>query len=202
MNWLDSFEAVIKIGAPLTFSAWFLFTWLYRSGEIDRADNHRVIKTRLKGMKKSFSREKDGNVGYVYNKWTQFGSGFYGLAGLWTFVVIEFIDFVSFVFNFPGYAALTEGGLLSFVFDFLINQLTNMLSALLWFTYWPADSMLIWVLVAYLGYLLGIELARRNIELKTEAISDHLEQISWLDKIPIRSSLKKMQDIFGVGKKD
>ena len=83
-----------------------------------------------------------------------FGSGFYGLAGLWTFTIIEIGDFFSFIWNFPGIGVLFEDGVLDFIISLLINQLGNFITALLWFGYWPGDdhSTLIWILIAYLGY--------------------------------------------------
>ncbi|MDP6096761.1 MAG: hypothetical protein QGG67_12390 [Gammaproteobacteria bacterium] len=96
-----------------------------------------------------------------------FGSGFYGLAGLWTFTIIEIGDFFSFIWNFPGIGVLFEDGVLDFIISLLINQLGNFITALLWFGYWPGDdhSTLIWILIAYLGYWVGVEAARKGMEL-------------------------------------
>jgi len=52
-----------------------------------------------------------------------------------------------------------------------MNQLSNLISAFMWFSYWDG-SMLIWVLVAYAGYIAGIEAARRNLQVSKEASSN------------------------------
>ena len=92
-----------------------------------------------------------------------FGRGFYGLAALWTLVVIEVSELIGFVFNFSGLDALFGDGLIAFLFNLAMNQLSNLINAFVWFSYWDG-SMLIWVLVAYAGYLAGIEAARRNLQ--------------------------------------
>lgn len=177
MGLLDLIEAIIKLGVPLVVLSWFIFSWLYNEGEIDREDNFKAVSARVKSMKKTFEKKEGKNANYVYDKWMWFGSGFYGLAGLWTFAVIEIGQFFSFIFDFPGFDALFGDGLISFVVDFLINQFGNIISAFIWFSYWDADSIIVWVLVAYLGYWAGVELARRKHELPVD---------EWLEKLQAR----------------
>lgn len=144
--------------------SWFIFTWLFSAGEIDREADHKTITSRLKNMKKVVADKENQNANYVYEKWTWFGSGFYGLAGLWTFAVIEITQFFGFIFNFPGFEELFGDGIIDFIITFFVNQLGNVIQAFVWFAYWPSDSIIIWILVAYLGYWAGVELARRNVE--------------------------------------
>jgi len=126
-------------------------------------------------MKKSVAAKEHKNSIYVYDKWMWFGSGFYGLAGLWTFAAIEISQFFGFIFNFPDFSVLFGDGLIAFLIELGLNQLGNVIQAFVWFSYWPSDSMLIWILVAYLGYWAGVELARRHVEFP---IDD-----DWLQKI-------------------
>lgn len=162
------------LSAPMVALSWFIFTWLFSAGEIDREADHKTITSRLKNMKKVVADKENQNANYVYEKWTWFGSGFYGLAGLWTFAVIEIAQFFSFIFNFPGFEALFGDGIIDFIVTFFINQLSNVIQAFVWFTYWPSDSIIIWMLVAYLGYWVGVELARRNVEFP---IGDWVKQL-------------------------
>lgn len=176
MNILDLFQAILLLGAPLVALSWFLFTWLFSSGEIDRSADHKTITSRLKKIKKVVADKENQNANYVYEKWSWFGTGFYGLAGLWTFAVIEITQFFSFIFNFPGFEALFGDGIVDFLIEFMINQFGNVIQAFVWFTYWPADSIIIWILIAYLGYWVGVELARRNIEFPLGRWRTRLEQ--------------------------
>jgi hypothetical protein len=56
-----------------------------------------------------------------------------------------------------------------------MNQLSNLINAFVWFSYWDG-SMLIWVLVAYAGYLAGIEAARRNLQVSKEALLERVRR--------------------------
>jgi hypothetical protein len=174
MELLDLLEAFIKLGIPMAALSWFLFSWLIGAGEIDREDDHKLIAARLKSLKKSVEKRKQLNSNYVYDKWMWFGSGFYGLAGLWTFAVIEIAQFFAFIFDFPGWAQIFEDGLIGFIISLLLNQLGNVIQAFVWFAYWPTESELMWILVAYLGYWLGVEMARRQWRLPVE---------EWLQKL-------------------
>ncbi len=178
MNTWDLLQAVALLGAPLVALSWFIFSWLFADGAIDRQDDHGAITARLKLLKKSNkgeAKETKSPKHIVYDKWMWFGSGFYGLAGLWTFLVVEVVQFFNFVFNFPGLNALFGDGLISFLIDFGLNQLGNIIQAFVWFTYWPADSILLWVMIAYLGYWAGVEMARRQVQLPLDKLSQALQ---------------------------
>jgi hypothetical protein len=162
-------EAVFKLGVPILVLSWLLFSWLYREGKLQIKADRKAIAGSLKEMKK-VSKQKDvGGQNYIYDKWMWFGSGFYGLAGLWTFLVMELVDILNLIFNFPGFASLLADGFIKVIVRGLLNQLENIVSAFVWFNYWSEGSPVIWLVVAYFGYLGGIELAKRfNIELPSK----------------------------------
>jgi hypothetical protein len=166
---LDFLLACALLGLPMVVASWFLFSWLFGNGSVNREMDRKTLHASLKKVKKKLSAGDGDSPGkrarFIYDKWMWFGSGFYGLAGLWTFAVIEIGQFFAFMFDAQSWSTLLDNGLISFLISFALNQLGNMLQGLVWFTYWPADSMLLWVLVAYLGYWLGVELARRSVVL-------------------------------------
>ena len=166
MDVFDLVEAMVKLGAPLFLFSWLLFSKLYDGGEINREGDNKETKRQLKAFnKKAKKKAKQGErtpIDRVMWHWSSFGGGFYGLAALWTFIVIEVKDIFSFVFFFPGLDVLFEGGLVDLLVNVLVNQISNAISALVWFSYWPSQSVLIWVIVAYLGYWLGMDLAKKG----------------------------------------
>ena len=176
---VDILKAIIELGLPLALLSWLIFMRLFVSGELDRQSDRKGIERGVKKIKASFKNEKKksfaekSKTDLVFEKWMYFGSGFYGLAALWTFLVIELSELIDFVFNFPGLDVLFGDGLISFLFNVGMNQLGNLISAFVWFSYWDG-SMLIWVLVAYAGYHAGIEAARRNLKVSKETL---LEQV-------------------------
>ena len=173
----DILPAFIKLGLPMAGLSWMLFHWLYSAGGIDGDADRATVEANLgemkSGLKKRATRSgkflRKRGASFLRNKWMCFGGGFYGAAALWTLGVIEFTDFFSLVRDFPGFAALFEDGVIAFLLDMLTNQIGTFVDALVWFDYWPdaSQSPLPWVIIAYLGYWLGMKLARRG--LKNEA---------------------------------
>lgn len=165
---LEFIEAVLWLGLPMLGLSWFLFNWLYNSGDVDRKADQKSTKEQLKSLGKSFKKDKklasQSQAAYVYGRWAAFGGGFYGLTALWTFVVIEVSQTIQFIFRFPGFAKLFEDGFVDFFVELLVNQLGNIVSAFVWFAYWPSETMILWVVVAYLGYRIGMELAKKGEE--------------------------------------
>jgi hypothetical protein len=142
--------------------SWLIFSWLYRENMLDINAARKTTAAELKQAKKTFKKEKRQNQNYLYGKWLWFGSGFYGLAALWTFIVVELKDLFYFIFAFPGFEALFGDGLMSFLIGVIVNQIGNLGSAFTWFHYWPDNSVLVWVACAYLGYMAGIKMAKRT----------------------------------------
>ena len=143
--------------------SWIIFNWLYGGGELDREADRKSVDAEVKKMKKSFKSKKGGGrANYLLGKWMWFGSGFYGLAALWTFVVIELADIVRLILNPSPLLHLLDDGLISAAIELIMNQIGNIVSAFVWFSYWADDGIIVWLLVAYAGYRIGVELARRD----------------------------------------
>lgn len=170
----DLLLAIFMLGLPMVGLSWFIFSLLFESGEIGREDDHKLISARIKELKKAGGKKTQAEPNLLYKKWMWFGSGFYGLAGLYTFVIIEIRELFGFLFNLPQAANYFADGIVEAIVEFFVNQLGNVVQAFLWWGYWPADSILIWVLIAYLGYWAGVELARRH---KLQSVGDLRQRI-------------------------
>jgi hypothetical protein len=157
-------EAIVKFGLPMTVLSWLIFHWLFSEGKLGRDIRHKALKSQLKSQKKQLKNTDNKKARFVYSRWGWFGGGFYGLAGLLTFLIIELSELLDFL-SAGNYLAGLDAGILNFILGFLINQLANSIQALLWFSYWPGpgESMLIWIAAGYLGYWSGIEMARRQL---------------------------------------
>lgn len=176
MAFLTFIEATVKLGIPMIVLSWLIFSWLFGDGELDRKADRKSTGKQVKLMKKSFKKKKDGGAAdYMVEKWMWFGSGFYGLAGLWTFAVIEISDVFRVIFNPSRIIDTFNGGFVSAIIAIALNQLSNLVSAFVWFGYWGDDGVIIWVLVAYLGYWIGVEMARRGEVLPIENLWEKLK---------------------------
>lgn len=155
--------AIIKLGIPMSALSWLMFNWLYGAGQLPREAGHKAIRERLTELRKHHKSSKSKHGNYLYKQWLFFGGGFYGLAVLWTLLVIEVQELIGFITNFDLVALLADG-VISLIVNVIISQFGNVIAALFWFGYWPdgGRSVVIWVIVAYCGYLLGIHLAREG----------------------------------------
>lgn len=84
----------------------------------------------------------------MMQKWMWFGSSFYGLAGIWTFVVIEIGDLLRVVFNPSSIPESFDHGFITAAVELVLNQLGNLITAFLWLSYWADKGVITWLLVA------------------------------------------------------
>ena len=164
MSILDWLEAIIKLGLPMAVLGGLMFNWLYGAGQLSRDDGHQAIRQRLAELRKQHKTNKSKHGNYLYKQWLFFGGGFYGLTVQWTLLVIEVGEMFRFILNFD-LAALLANGIVALFVNLVVSQLGNIVTALLWFGYWPdagGSSVVIWVGIAYAGYLSGIHLAREG----------------------------------------
>ena len=154
----EAIIAILQLGLPVALMSWILLSRLYLSGELDPDQD----SDEMDDMLEDLGEESEKKRGYIESKWLQFGGGFYGTTAFYTFIVIEFIDIKNFLSDFPGWQELTANGLISLAVDLFVNQITNFVSAMIWFTYWGDEGRtILWVLIAYLGYLAGMQMAKR-----------------------------------------
>jgi hypothetical protein len=157
------FVAAFKLGVPVAGMSWLMFNWLYGAGQLSRNAGHKAIREQIGQIKKSHKTNKAKSGNYLYRQWLMFGGGFYGLAALWTLLSIEVGELISFLFNFD-LQELMADGFVAMLLNFIAAQVNNIVTAAVWFAYWPEGNqpILPWVLMAYAGYLLGIHLAREQ----------------------------------------
>lgn len=151
--------------------SWIIFTWLDDGCDLDRNADRKSVEAQVKKKKKSFKKKKHGgNSNYMMEKWMWFGSGFYGLAGLWTYAVIEIGDLLRVIFNPSSIPESFDHGFITAAVELVLNQLGNLITAFLWFSYWADNGIITWLLVAYVGYWIGVELARRGEDMPLQVM--------------------------------
>lgn len=70
-------------------------------------------------------------------------------------------------------------GLIELIISMAINQVQNIVTAFVWFSFWDADSIPLWVVITYGGYWVGVEIARRELAVP----------VTWIDRL--RALLKR-----------
>lgn len=166
----DVLESLFVLGMPVFFLTWYLFRRLYQRGDLKVGTDYKTIKSDLKSIKKQGKKSSD----MLHKRWMKFGGGFYGLTAVVTLILVEVADIWNFLFDFPGFAALFEDGLIGFVVGLLVNQLQNFITALLWFAHWgEGRNMLVWVLVPYGCYLLALRTAEQPVQAWLDRLKRH-----------------------------
>ncbi len=168
-------RATVELGLPVAALSWLLFYRLYSRGELARDADHKTIRSSLKQIRQAHKKSKASSHSILdvsvdtllHAKWMKFGGGFYGVAALWTLIVMEAGGIVSTVLHPSSLEYMFRDGLIGFIVTLLVNQFTTFVQALLWFSWWPGPGkgLFGWVAVAYVGYLAGLNLARHETEL-------------------------------------
>ncbi len=168
-------RAIFELGLPVAALSWLLFYRLYSRGELARDADHKTIQSSLKQVKEATKKSKTHTDNVLHTKWMKFGGGFYGVAALWTLIVIEVGGVVSTLADPSSIKAMFSHGLIEFFVNLLVNQFTTFVQALIWFDWWPGKQhdLVVWIAIAYLGYIAGLNLARRETALGSRVVSWH-----------------------------
>jgi hypothetical protein len=112
-----------------------------------------------------------------------FGGGFYGLIALLTFIIIELTQVVKFFFSITGWQDIISFLSLDTLIAMIIDSITNMIQAAIWFRYWSdkfnTENFIVWILIAYIGYRFAAKYAMRyTIYLQKKADNDTIDEQS------------------------
>ena len=179
----EFFRALLLAGVPVGLASYFLFSWVLRRRQLGSAISLRQVEQAIKLQSKERKRQQkqlrrtgvasmlaDGTplspasgLDLVHNKWLAFGGGFYGVAGLLTYVVVELGDLRDFLLGFESVWMLISGFGVQMLVDLLVNALQNFVVAIAWPAYWLSEiqsgRIWLWLAVAYAGYWGGARLA-------------------------------------------
>ena len=154
--------ALFTFVLPIGLMAYLLIGYFLAVGYLDRFEDRKGLKAGLKDVKASLKKVKKKNP--LVAKWIDFGGGFYGLAGFYTYAVIEFGEVVGFIFKMMDPANWTFAITIDLIIGLIVNAVINLITAFLWFTYWPPSfdlwDLLTWIGFAYFAYVAGGHLAR------------------------------------------
>lgn len=159
----DLIIAFFVAGLPMFALSFALVSWaLYSdrlSGETVKELQGGISALRKTQKDKTRTQKTDPALRY----WFRFGSGFYGLVALYTWLRIEKDELVGFLAGFVDMLVnLNPGSLLELVITFFVESLVNFVTAISWPAYWLAELNNPWLslFAAYAGYWLGIKAAR------------------------------------------
>ena len=151
---------IVQLGLPMIALTWWVVARLYRTGVLSDAQATKEVEQSLTEWRKSSDRR---GRSLLQSKWLQFGGGFYGVAALWTLIVIEARQLAGLLSDDFVWSEVFDDGVVRMVIEVLVNQLQAFIAACVWFRHWAGDGSLVPVAfgVAYGSYVLGLLAARR-----------------------------------------
>ena len=161
---LDIIKSIFYVGLPLALFSFLMVYYAYHRGYL--LPEH-TIKTAFdkKNKNRALSKQNKKELQFLYSKWVSFGGGFYGLVSLLTFIYIELEQVFQFLLTVTGIQSFIDLLTIGTLINMIVESFINMITALLWFGYWPdifdIGNGFIWILSSYGGYQLGAHLAQR-----------------------------------------
>jgi hypothetical protein len=176
---VDIARAILIGALPVAIFTFVSLQWLIASGRLekftDREDLKRQVKTQAKAVKQARRAgsafdprvffHKDAPADFLHNKTLSFGGGFYGTMALLTYILIELIEIWDFLRGMVNPETWISKLGIELLIDFVVNSLTNLIAAFVWFATLPdmiaMDNGLLWLGASYGGYLAGLTITTR-----------------------------------------
>lgn len=182
-------RAILELGLPVAALSWLLFYRLYSRGVLARDADHKTIDASLKTIHKEQKQSEEKPDSLVHGKWMKFGGGFYGVAAAWTLLYIEASGVVDIVAHPSSVLNMFDKGIGGFIAQKISGQVTTFVDAATWFSWWPGrgHGPVVWFVVAYIAYLAGLNLARRETGFGHRVVE--LDSRSfWRSRVPFAKS--------------
>ena len=182
-------HATFELGLPVAALSWLLFYRLYGRGELARDADRKAIGASLKSIRKAQKKSRQTSDSLLHAKWMKFGGGFYGVAAAWTLLYIEASGVVGVIAHPSTVPDMFRNGIGDFIVQQLTGQISTLVDAAIWFTWWPdrGHDPAVWFVVAYAAYIAGLELARYETGFASRVVElDSRER--WLSMMRFRNA--------------
>ncbi len=158
------FQLILAFCSTAVISFLLFYLLLKHKNNVSLEVVEKKDKAGLKKLKKELKKDQFSWQNMVMSKWVAFGGGFYGVMAVLTYVVVEFNEVLDLLTSEASFmATIAELGAGDLV-NFFINSLMNFVTAISWPIYWMArvdgDSILMWFMAVYAGYVVGQFLAK------------------------------------------
>ncbi len=158
---------ILLAGLPLLVISFVLFAWGYKTNRVkpdaDIVDDPEAISDDIDAeIKRDITRqEKSGS--FIFDKWFEFGGGFYGIMCLVTFIHVEALDVIE--LSSALFAVENSGSLIELIIksimQLIMQSFMNFFTAFFWWNHWanilpiPAGAGFTWLICSYVGYVVG-----------------------------------------------
>lgn len=162
---IEALWALALVGLPIGLFTLAIVWWGMHNGHFLDTNNRKELERELKAMSKENKDPENKNQGLIQKKWAKFGGGFYGVAALFTYIVVEVTEIATMIANFGGLWDFIRQFDVAVIVKILVEGFTNFITAMVWPVYWmkriDTDQTWLWFVAAYAGYFLGLRLAQQ-----------------------------------------
>ena len=174
---LDILRAILFVGIPVGVFSFLMIYFSYQKGYLSTdVELKDAFKKKNNNTQSSLSRKHKKDLLFLHSKWVTFGGGFYGLIALLTFIIIELTQVVNFLFSITGWQDIIALFSFDTLIAMIIDSITNMIQAVIWFSYWPSkfntENFVVWILIAYTSYRFAEKFAMRYTIYQREQVND------------------------------
>lgn len=159
----DIFTSCIESGPGIAVMAYLVFGYAFFNEVIADVSDKKARKASLDALKKD-RKKKGRRKNFVLDRWMRFGGGFYGIAALYTYVIIEIQEVGAFIIRMLDPDNWTFDITIDLLIQLIINSVVNFIQALLWFSIWfPGKGpvgIVAWLLCGYLAYVIAGRVAQ------------------------------------------
>ena len=172
----DILRAILFVGIPVGVFSFLMIYFSYQKGYLSTDVELKDAFKKKNNSQSSLSRKHKKDLLFLHSKWVTFGGGFYGLIALLTFIIIELTQVVNFLFSITGWQDIVALFSLDTLIAMIIDSITNMIKAAIWFSYWPSkfntENFIVWILIAYISYRFAAKYAMRYTLYQREQVND------------------------------
>lgn len=170
---IEAIRASLFSCIPVFVITYLMVSRAIVSKRIDSFSDTKELNLAMKNMSKRYKEKKKNDKKHVsdnrvLDKWLYFGGGFYGLMAFITYFYIEIGEILAFLGKLAAMKLSELWSQVSFdlLVDLFIEAIQNLIDAFVWFNYWDGEIIMkngwYWLVAAYLGYILGAQLAQRE----------------------------------------
>ncbi|MBA6258052.1 MULTISPECIES: hypothetical protein [unclassified Colwellia] len=178
---LDVLQAILFVGIPVGVFSFLMIYFSYQKGYLSTDFELKDAFKKNNNTGSSLSRKHKKELLFLHSKWVTFGGGFYGLIALLTFLIIELTQVVNFLFSITGWQDIVALFSFDTLIVMIIDSITNMVQAIIWFTYWSdkfdTENFIVWIFIAYISYRFSEKYAMRyTVYQRKLAIEEAIEE--------------------------
>ena len=180
---IELLTALLYAGLPVAFISFGMIYWAQKKGYPIVKESDDISEDLTEELTEELTEDLDDitndpntkksckqlkNKHIVFDKWTTFGGGYYGIMALVTYAHVELLELWQAFSAFESIQHFINQLSFGFFIGLIIEAIKNLVTAFIWFTYWdeflPINSPWLWLGASYAGYYAGEKLIEYRLK--------------------------------------